>query len=72
MRGPEFEQFVNGIADDLTEALGKWVEVDEAFMPDPLRPFAAILSKCWLKQAEIKRGRRCVSSSEMKKIIELS
>ena len=68
----QFEQFVNEVADDLTEALGKWVGVDEAFVPDPLRPFTAILSKVWLKQAKIKRSRRCVSSSEIKKIIELS
>lgn len=57
----QYETFVNSIADDLTEALGKWVGVDEAFIPDSLRPFAKLLSKVWNKQVELKKGKRCNS-----------
>lgn len=55
----QYEKFVNEIADDLTEALGKWVGVDEVYIPDALRPFVAILSKVWNKQVELKKGKRC-------------
>ena len=55
----QYEEFVNEIADDLTEALGRWVGIDEVYVPDSLRPFVSILSKVWEKQVELKKGQRC-------------
>lgn len=51
----QYDGLISSILDQLTVAMGTWIEMDDCFLPDHLRPIAKILRDAYQEQRKLRK-----------------